>query len=707
MDSSTRREQAARAAHDRAVEQASAQALIEERESESRFRRYRTGPWSAAVTALSVLFALFEIGMALVPALGAVPLRAWHVLFLLALAFLLYPACRSERRDRSRPTLFDGLCLAAGGSAFLYLIFNHAGISLRGGGLLPLDTLAASVGVIACFEMARRVALRLTVVALVFFLCNFAGAWAPGAITHPGFDWARVVDQLFWSDQGLLGPAAGVSATAVFLFVLFGAFLKYCGFSTFIQDLSLALTGRGAGGAAKAPVISNALTGMLNGSAIMSVASTGAVTIPLMRRCGCRPEFAAAVEAVASAGAQFAPPLMGAAGFLMAALVGVSYADVAMAALLPAALFFIALFMAVHASAKRLGLRPLSAGRVPRAGKILRERLHLLLPIVSLICLLAEGRTAQFAAAVSIAVAVVATWLPVAGAWLRKKGLEPAGYAIPALSAVGLWGSGLLDGGSALILALCLPVSSRCSVQQRMLPRLVIRALMEGTRSAVGVGVACVILGVILGTVSLTGLDLSVGTEARHAVPGQPLPGGLVAMLLGILLGMIMPGIAVYAIMASVAVPVLTGAGVLPMTAHLFCLFYAGLAGFLPPAGMTARVAAGIARADQPRTDILSLRIGLIGFVIPFFFLNNPLLLFSPVHPLAATLGGFALACLGVVALVAGIEGWLFAACGPVSRILLAAVGGLALLPGPLTTPAAVILFAGIAFLNRSRAGSA
>ena len=246
MNGNDAKEQAANTAHVHAVEQAAAQALVEEKESESRFRHYGKGPWAAAISALAVVFSLFQMYASTFSAFDAMTLRSWHIIFLLVLSFLMYPAWKGERRSRTRPTLFDALCIAAGLFSFGYLILNYTEITLRGGYFLPVDYFVASVGVIICFEMARRVVGSLAALAGVFFLYNFAGEWIPGAFGHTGFSWDRVVEHMFWGSQGLLGVGVGVSATYIFLFVLFGAFLKYSGFSDFINDLALTLVGRTA-----------------------------------------------------------------------------------------------------------------------------------------------------------------------------------------------------------------------------------------------------------------------------------------------------------------------------------------------------------------------------------------------------------------------------------------------------------------------------
>ena len=617
-----------------AREQALAQTLVEEKDSESRTRMF-SGPWANIVSALALAFSLFQLAASTFWTLDAITLRAVHILFLLTLSFLLYPALRREQRQRRAPTLYDALCICAGLFSFGYLVLNYANITLRGGWFEPADYAVASVGLIVCFEMARRVVGNLAALALVFLAYNFFGYLIPGAFGHPGYSWNRVVEHMFWGSQGLLGVGVGVSATYIFLFVLFGAFLKYSGFSDFINDLALTLVGRTAGGPAKVSVIASALMGMINGSALANVATTGAITIPLMKKTGYRAEFAGAVEAVASTGGQFAPPIMGAVGFIMAEFLGVPYTTVMLAAAIPAFLYYFTLLMAVHFEARKLGLKGLSREHIPNAANVLKERGHLLLPLIALMALLFMGYTPLFAAAISIAVTVAASWL---------------------------------------------------SPRTRMGLSSILMAMEEGARGAVGVGAACVIIGVIIGTVSLTGLGLTFGYEILKFVgKDQMYLGGLFVMIMSTILGMGVPGVAAYVIVAAVAVPVLTGVGVQPLAAHMFCLFYACLSNITPPVAMSSYVAAGIARSNETKTSLIAMRLGLTGFILPFFFLNNPLLLYSPGHSGLATLWAFITAALGVSALAAGLEGWLFTRCNPAMRAMLLAAAFLAIDPGLIT----------------------
>lgn len=428
-----------------------------------------------------------------------------------------------------------------------------------------------------------------------------------------------------------------MSATYIFLFVVFGAFLKYSGFSKFINDFSLTLVGQTPGGPAKVAVLASALMGMINGSAIANVATTGTITIPLMKQTGYKKEFAGAVEAVASTGGQFCPPIMGAVGFVMAEFLNLSYTYVMLAAIVPAFLYYLGLLFAVHFEARRLGLSGLSKENIPDAVKVVKEQGHLIIPLVVLIALMFMGYTPLYAAVAAIAATIGASWL-------RK--------------------------------------------DTRMTWDKIVAASVEGARGAVSVGVCCVIIGVIIGTVTLTSLGLNMGYLILSVVENTNIYlTGLLVMVMSTILGMGVPGVAAYVIVQAVAVPVLLEVEVLPICAHMFCLIYACLSNITPPVAMSSYVAAGIAGSNQTKTGLLSVRLGLVGFLIPFFFLDNPILLIGAdaTATLAGSLWAFFTASVGTVALVGGLEGWFVRRSNWLERAVLVAVAPLMLYPGSLT----------------------
>ena len=637
-----------------------AQHLMEETDSDSRTRTY-VGVMDGILTAVLVCFAIFQVWANLTGTLGAVKLRAAHVMVLLPLAFLLYPTYRKERRTRSWMPAWDVLLSVAAIFCFAYILRRYDSLA-RTGRLNSMDVWVGIVCLVLSFEAARRTSGNLAVIALVF-LSYFAvwGRYVPGVFGTAAFPLKRIVKSLVWDTIGILGTGSGVSATYIFIFVLFGAFLKYSGFSQFINDISLTLVGRTPGGPAKVSVIASAMMGMINGSAIANVATTGTITIPLMKKTGYRKEFAGAVEAVASTGGQFTPPIMGAVGFVMAEFMAVSYTKVMLAAAIPAVLYYVSLLWSVHLEAKRLGLSGLSPENIPKAAQVLKARGHLLVPLVVLLAMMFYGYTPLYAAIAAIFVTV-----PVS--WLRR--------------------------------------------ETRMTPGIILQAVVEGSRSAVGVGVSCVIIGVIIGSVNMTSLGVNFGNLILKVVgEGQLFLGGLMVMVMSIILGMGVPGVAAYVIVYAVAVPVLRGVGATEMAANMFCLIYACLSNITPPVAMSSYVASGIADSDMTKTSLIAIKLGIAGFIVPFFFLDNPVLLYGSTEGVAlgTTAYSFATALIGVLALAGGLAGLPLQKFGRgitalrlVGRGLLVAVGILFISPSLLTDGVALALIALQFILNKA-----
>ena len=629
-----------------------AQQLMEETDSDSRTRIY-VGVMDWILTVVLVGFAVFQVWANLTGTLGAVKLRAAHVMILLPLAFILYPTFRKERRRRRWMPAWDILLSAAAVFCFAYILRRYDALA-RTGRLNSTDVWVGIGCLVLSFEAARRTSGNLAVIALVF-LSYFAvwGRYVPGMFGTAAFPLKRVVKSLVWDTIGILGTGSGVSATYIFIFVLFGAFLKYSGFSQFINDISLTLVGRTPGGPAKVSVIASAMMGMINGSAIANVATTGTITIPLMKKTGYRKEFAGAVEAVASTGGQFTPPIMGAVGFVMAEFMAVSYTKVMLAAAIPAVLYYVSLLWSVHLEAKRLGLSGLAPENIPKAAEVLKSRGHLLIPLVVLLVLMFRGYTPLFAAIVAIFVTV-----PVS--WFRR--------------------------------------------ETRMTPEIILQAVVEGSRSAIGVGVSCVIIGVIIGSVNMTSLGVNFGNLILKVVgEGQLFLGGLMVMVMSIILGMGVPGVAAYVIVYAVAVPVLRGVGATEMAANMFCLIYACLSNITPPVAMSSYVASGIAESDMTKTSLIAIKLGIAGFIVPFFFLDNPVLLYGSTDGVAlgTTLYSFATACMGVLALASGLAGLPLTKFSNsittirlLGRVFLVAAGILFISPSLLTDGIALVLIA-------------
>ena len=620
--------------------------------------RTYTGKTNTAITVLMIVWVLFQLWFSTFGIITAVNLRAFHSLFLLLFTFLLFPSHKTQEKKLTHPPVVDVVLIAVAFFAFGYLILKYTEIARSGGRIDTFQMCVAAVGILVVFEAGRRTSGNLAVLAAVFLAYNFFGQFIGGYLGHNGFTLKRILITQFWGTQGILGTGASVSATYIFLFVVFGAFLKYSGFSRFINDLSLSLVGRTPGGPAKVAVIASAMLGMVNGSAVANVATTGTITIPMMKRTGYESEFSAAVEATASTGGQFCPPVMGAAGFIMAEFLNVNYTVVIAAALVPAFLYYLGLLTSVHFEAKRLGLTGVPEEEIPDAREVLKNGWHLAIPLVVLIAVMILGRSPLYAATVAIPVTVASSWL--------KK-------------------------------------------DTRMTWDRIVAACVEGARGALTVGISCLLIGVIIGTVTLTSLGLNLGYMILNGFTGTSIYlVGILVMLISVILGMGVPGVAAYVIVQSVAVPVLLKAGVVPLAAHMFCLIYACLSNITPPVAISCYVAAGIAGANQTKTGLIAVRLALTGFIVPIFFLANPALLpLAGNAAAAATVLAVITAAAGTVMLSGGLEGWFLIRQHWIERILFIVAALLLLYPGTVTdivgSCSAVVLIAVQLFRSRNK----
>ena len=599
--------------------------------------RTYTGKTNTAITVLMILWVVFQLWFTTFGIISAVSLRAIHCMFLLLFTFLLYPADTSRKNETvSRPKVTDIILIAVSLAAFGYLVFKYTDIARSGGRIDTFQMCVAAVGILVVFEAGRRASRNLTILAAIFLAYNFLGRFIPGYLGHNGFTLKRILITQFWGTQGILGTGAGVSATYVFLFVVFGAFLKHSGFSRFINELALTLVGRSPGGPAKVAVIASALLGMANGSAVANVATTGTITIPMMKRSGYKSEFAAAVEATASTGGQFCPPVMGAAGFIMAEFLNVKYGIVVAAAVVPAFLYYLGIMLSVHFEAKRQGLSGVPEAEIPDIREVLRNGWHLAIPLVVLITVMILGRSPLYAAAVAIPVTVAASWI-------RR--------------------------------------------DTRMTWDKIVASCVDGAKGAVTVGISCILIGVIIGTVTLTSLGLNIGYMILNGFAGSSIfLVGILVMVISVILGMGVPGVAAYVIVQAVAVPVLIKAGAVPLAAHMFCLIYACLSNITPPVAISCYVAAGIAESDQTRTGLTAVKLALPGFIIPLFFLADPVLLpLARQGSAASTVLAALTAAAGTVMLSGGLEGWFIIKEHWVERIFFIASALLLLFPGTWT----------------------
>jgi len=651
--------------------QAQVDEVVEKFDSEARFRKL-TGAPALVTTAIAVGLSLFQLYTAGTGPLAALRQRSLHLTLIMVLAFLLYPAHKGA--DRRRPTLVDWGLAAATVACVGYLFYAYQGLILRNGVVLDGELWLGAAGILLLLEAGRRVlGKELLIMALVFLVYAWAGRWIPGPLGHRGYSVPRIIEHMYFGTEGVFGVALSVSATYMFLFILFGAMLGATGLSQLINDGALALAGRSPGGPAKVAVIATGFMGMLNGSAVANAASTGAFTIPVMKRAGYKPEFAAAVEGAGSTGGQIMPPVMGAAAFLIAEFLGIPYGKIIVAAAIPAVLYYLSVWLMVHYEAKKTGLRGLTREELPRFGVVLKERGHLLLPVALMVYLLVANYTPLFAAywAIVATFAVAWVWEEARDLLTRRARLREQWYVlVPVAAFIVAWLGVGQDAEpsafaflvAAFLVALWNPRRSASLAALRS-------SLEQGARSAVGVALATAIVGFVVGTASLTSLGLSLGASIVKLAGGNLLLALFFTMVTSIVVGTGIPTTPTYIIVALVSAPALVRMGVAPLAAHLFVFYYGALADVTPPTALSSYTAAGIAGADPQRTTWIAWKLAMAGFVIPFYFVTNPVLLLNvvPVTALGLVVA-VATAVLGTVALSMSLQGWALRRAGWIER---------------------------------------
>jgi len=616
------------------------------------------GGLSILVRVILVAFALFHV-VTSAPFVGAYPnliQRSVHLGFAFVLCFLLYPA-RPRWSLARRPSVADWVFAVASVTGFVYVIVQYDWIMENPADSTHVGVVLGTIVTLLTLEAARRtIGPPFAILAGLSIAYGVFGDWIPGTWGHRGFSWTAMQEGLYLSSQGILGPVTGISATMVANFLLFGAVLQYTGGGETFVDLAKLLAGRSHGGPAKVSVFSSAFFGTISGSAVANVVVDGIFNIPLMKRLGYKPEFAAAVEATASTGGQLMPPVMGAGAFIMAELLQVPYLQIAIAAALPAILYYLGCGAAIHFEARRLKLELIPRSMLPRAREVFawRRSLPLFGPVIFLVYFLLAGYTAGASTFWSIIVAV------------------------------------------AIYLA---SATSRDDLRKRA--RGVVEALEAGGKSIVLVATLIAAAGVIIGMINLTGVGVKL-SEFIIGTSGQSLLAALfLAMLVCIVLGMGLPTTAAYVLAASVVAPALINLGTLPLAAHLFVFYFAIISAITPPVCAAVYVAAAIARANWLKTGIIATRLGLAGFIVPYMFVYAPaLLLEGPVLEIALA---SVTACLGVIALAAGTMGFLVRPTRWVERIALISAALLLIKPGLASDALGLALFGSVLFVQRLR----
>lgn len=581
-------------------------------------------PASDPVFYCAAAFAAFQIWTAAYNPLTTLALRSVHVGFLLLLGLLMYG--RTAGAIRSPISRIDALLALSGFALGLYHWVFQQDILLRIGNPNTMDQVVAFIIVtllgVAC---KRAVGWQLLITCMIPLAWACFGENLPAPFNHRGYDFEQILNQLFMGTEGIYGTAAYVSATYIFLFILFSAFMEQSGLLTFFNDMAIGLFGRWPGGAGHVCSVSSALMGTVSGSGLANVVASAQFTIPLMKKSGFRPVFAASVEAVSSMGGQIMPPVMGAGAFIMAEMLGVPYSDVAKAAVIPALLYFASLSWMIHLEAKRHSLQGMPKEQCPGVLNALRERWFLLLPLFCLVWLIFSHFTPLFAGTMGLLFTVILILGMPIGRMLY------AGWAKVLLwIAIGAASTLFFKFGVSAIFALiaALVIGNLFKPQGRMTLQRTLYSLVAGTKSAVVVGICCAIVGVIDAVFSLTGAGLMLANVVMAVSKHGLFLSLLLTMITCLVLGLGLPTVPSYMICATFAVPVLLQLGVPPLAGHMFIFYFAIMAQLTPPVALAAMAAAPFAKASPTKIGWLSTALAMSGFVVPFAAVYNPALLF-------------------------------------------------------------------------------
>jgi len=588
---------------------------------------------AAAVTLIAVAMSLYHMYVAAFGPPEAVIFRGTHLLFALTLVYLLYPM---RAGGHAAWRVVDAVMMIAGWAFIFHIFLNYDYFTNRMiyiDELTLADKLYAVLSVVIVLDATRRVIgwpLPLTAIAFLIYGIAFTHVKLP-----------VLMEQLYLSTEGIFGSTLGVSASYVILFVLFGAFMEKSGAGQLFMDFAMSLTGHTAGGPGKVSIVSSSLFGTVSGSAVANVMVDGPITIPLMKRTGFRPPFAAAVEAVASTGGQIMPPVMGAAAFVMAEFLAVPYAKVALWAAIPAVLYYVAVFCAVHFESKRYGLAGVPRSQLPKLGRVMRDRGHLFVPPLMVLFGLMLGFSGPLCA-----LAGSLACLPMA--MLRAKTREGIGW------------------------------------------RNVLDALADGARNTLAVAMACACAGIVIGVVTITGLGITF-TELVVGLSQNWLVLALVlTAVAGIILGMGMPTTPSYIVMVSLLVPALIKLGAIVPAAHMFAFYFAILSAITPPVALAVYAAAGLAKTDIWSAGWEAIRIAAPTYIVPFMFVYEPSLLAigNPLTILTSCVS----AVIGIMAFAAGLQGYWLREARIWERFLLVAAAVLLIKPGYVSDLAGLVL---------------
>lgn len=553
--------------------------------------------------------------------------------FMLALTFILYPATRKSNRER--PTLLDWILATLSVATCVFILASYDSLIARN--LVPttLELVASALLVVLVLESVRRSSgIILPILAIIFIIYAKYGIYFPGILKHKGFMWSRILTRFSLADTGIWGTSLTTAVSYVFMFIMFGCFLNNSGTAKFFNDFSIAFAGRLRGGPAQVAVISSGLMGTISGSAQANVATTGAFTIPLMKKVGYSSRFAAAVEAAASTGGILMPPVMGAASFIMASFLGVPYATIMKAGIIPAVLYFLSVFFMVDLRARKLKLTGVPPEELPDLKKVFKETGHMLVPIVVVIYTLLTGFSAILCAVFGIASTILVSSL-------RKS--------------------------------------------TRMNLKVLFETLVDSARQSITVTTACAMVGIIIAVVGMTGLGQVLALNIMNISQGHLWLALAMIMLAALILGMGLPSTACYIITSSVAAPALVTMGIPPLVAHFFAFYYGTMSGIVPPVALTSYTAAGLSGSNPMEVAVSAFRLASSGLIIPFIFAYSPIMLLQGDFTVLSLATVIISAVIGVYFLGCGLEGYFRTPLPMVARIPLIGFALCLIVPG-LTT---------------------
>ncbi len=612
-------------------------AVMKKFDRESNVRLYEGLP-RQIVRYLLVAFAFFAFYMNLIPVWDERLSRSLFVGLIISLIFVCYPMRKHGEAKVNCIPWYDILIALAGAVSFFYFTYNYKDIINRSINITQLEIILGVVGIIVLGEACRRVVgLPILVVASCFI----------GYAFSTGMSLKMIVYNLFYTTSGVIGTPIGVCATYIVLFIIFGAFLEATGIASFFIQCANALAGASSGGPAKVAVISSALCGMVSGSSVGNTVTTGSVTIPLMKKTGYSGEFAGAVEAAASTGGQIMPPIMGAAAFLMAEVVGIPYKEIAVRAILPALLYFVGVFLIVHFEARKLGLEGLDKATLPKIGKLLLSHGYLLLPLIILVSLILQGFTMSLAAMYATLSAIAVSLLNNLVAFITKDDSHEH-FDVPKF----------------------------------------FDAMENGARNTLSVAAACGVAGIIAGVVTMTGLGqvfINGIVSISSIAPNETIKlmiALFLTMLTCILFGMGIPTTATYMIMATTCAPILTtGMGMNVLAANMFVFYFGIVADITPPVALAAYAGAAIGKADPLKTALHASKLAIAAFVVPYIFTLNPAMLFVDTD-LIGVVSIIITSLAGMFAISAGMTGYMLTDMNALQRAIGVVSGLMLMFPG-------------------------